>query len=107
MLIIMKLTQENYQDCGMTKTVKIVGSKWTIPILYSLLSGKKRFSELQKELGVSPRTLSLRLDQLEKDKIISRKVFPVVPARVEYALTPKGKSLSDIVELMAQWGKQH
>lgn len=103
----MEKLQENYQECGMTKTIKIVGSKWTIPILYSLLSGKKRFSELQKELGVSPRTLSLRLDQLEKDKIVSRKVYAVVPARVEYTLTSKGKSLSDIVELMAQWGKQH
>ncbi len=103
----MKKHQENYQDCGMTKTLKIVGSKWTMPILYSLLSGKKRFSELQKELGVSPRTLSMRLDQLEEDKIISRKVFPVIPPKVEYSLTAKGDSLNKIVELMAEWGKQH
>ncbi len=98
---------EAYQDCGLTKTVKIIGSKWTLPILYNLLEGKKRFTELQTQLKVSPRTLSLRLSELEQHGIISRKVYPVVPPKVEYTLTKKGRSLNDIIHSMAQWGKQH
>lgn len=103
----MKNTQEDYQDCGMHKTIELIGNKWTLPILYSLLSGKKRFSELERELNVSPRTLSTRLDQLEKDDIVTRKVYPAVPVRVEYALTPKGHSLNKIIEMMVKWGEQH
>ncbi|MFO0863032.1 MAG: helix-turn-helix domain-containing protein [Candidatus Saccharibacteria bacterium] len=98
---------ENYKDCGLTETIKIIGSKWTLPILYNLLNGKKRFSELQSELGVSPRTLSMRLDQLEKDNIILRKVYPVVPPKVEYSLTARGRSLNNLIQSMADWGKLH
>jgi len=98
---------ENYKDCGLTETIKIIGSKWTLPILYNLLNGKKRFSELQSELGVSPRTLSMRLDQLEKDNIVLRKVYPVVPPKVEYSLTARGRSLNNLIQSMADWGKKH
>lgn len=98
---------ENYKDCGLTETIKIIGSKWTLPILYNLLNEKKRFSELQSELGVSPRTLSMRLDQLEKDNIILRKVYPVVPPKVEYSLTARGRSLNNLIQSMADWGKLH
>lgn len=98
---------ENYKDCGLTETIKIIGSKWTLPILYNLLNGKKRFSELQSELGVSPRTLSMRLDQLEKDNIVLRKVYPVVPPKVEYSLTARGRSLNNLIQSMADWGKLH
>lgn len=98
---------ENYKDCGLTETIKIIGSKWTLPILYNLLNEKKRFSELQSELGISPRTLSMRLDQLEKDNIVLRKVYPVVPPKVEYSLTARGRSLNNLIQSMADWGKKH
>lgn len=96
----------DHKKCGVEKTLKIIGSKWTMNILHNLFSGKKRFGELQKSLiGISTKTLSLRLHELEKEKIINKKVFAEVPLHVEYSLTAKGKSLKDIFNKMAQWGK--
>jgi DNA-binding HxlR family transcriptional regulator len=94
-----------HTKCGVEKTLKIIGSKWTMNILHNLFSGTKRFGELQKSLlGISTKTLSVRLQELEKEKIISKKVFAEVPLHVEYSLTQKGKSLDDVFKKMAQWG---
>jgi len=94
----------DYANCGLAKTLEIIGSKWTLMILYGLMSGTKRFGELQSELGVSPRTLTARLVQLEKDGIIAKKAYAEVPPRVEYSLTAKGKSLNKIVTELCRWG---
>lgn len=92
-------------DSGVAETIKIIGSKWTILILRDLCEGTKRFGELQRSLeGISPKTLSLRLQQLEKDGIVVKKIFPEVPLHVEYSLTEKGKSLKQIINLMRDWG---
>ena len=94
------------KNCGVTKTLKIIGSKWTILILHELCQGTKRFGELQKSLkGISPKTLSLRLQQLEKDGILGKKVFAEVPPHVEYSLTEKGKSLKMVIDGMDNWGE--
>ncbi len=86
-------------------TLKVIGSKWTVLVIRELVSGVKRFGELEKLLdGISPRTLSLRLASLEKYKIIDRKVFPEVPPRVEYKLTALGKSLEPVLKTMHTWG---
>ena len=96
---------ENHNICGVSKTVKIIGSKWTMHILHHLMEGKKRFGQLQRELHpISPKTLSLRLHELEKEGIVRKKVFAEVPIRVEYTLTHKGSSLSDVFAKMAEWG---
>jgi DNA-binding HxlR family transcriptional regulator len=98
-------TNHCLSNCGVEKTMKIIGSKWTILLLHNLFSGKKRFGELQKSLtGISPKTLSVRLQELEKEKIIIKKVFAEVPLHVEYSLTSKGKSLQEIFDKMADWG---
>lgn len=103
--------QANYsdkgcKDCGVEKTLRIIGSKWTMNILHNLFNGKKRFGELQKLLtSISSKTLSVRLQELEKEKIISKKVFAEVPLHVEYSLTEKGKSLGEIFKKMAKWGE--
>ena len=95
----------DHENCGVAKTLKIVGSKWTMLILHNLFEGKNRFGEIEKSLkGISPKTLSLRLTQLEKDGIIKKKVFAEVPLHVEYHLTAKGESLSKIFDQMANWG---
>lgn len=95
-----------HKKCGVEKTLKIIGSKWTMNILHNLFSGKKRFGELQKSLvGISPKTLSIRLQELEKEKIIYKKVFAEIPLHVEYSLTEKGRSLKDIFSKMAKWGE--
>ncbi len=95
---------KDYANCGLAKTLKIIGSKWTLMILYSLFEGTKRFGELQDGLGLSPRTLALRLQQLEQDKIITKKVFAEVPPRVEYTLTDKGRSLHKVIKDLSVWG---
>lgn len=94
----------NLKNCGVAKTLKIIGSKWTILILHSLFEGTKRFGQLQKELEkISPKTLSERLQELERDGIIKKKVFAEIPLHVEYSLTTKGKSFEQIFDQMAQW----
>lgn len=93
--------------CGVEKTLRIIGSKWTMLLLHNLFEGKKRFGELERALsGISPKTLSLRLQELEKEGIINKKVFAEVPLRVEYTLTPKGESLGEIFKKMAEWGEK-
>jgi len=88
-------------------TIKIIGSKWTILLLQELCHGTKRFGQLEKALaGISPRTLSLRLKQLEKYHIIHKRIFEEVPLHVEYSLTAKGASLRDIIDDMRAWGEK-
>lgn len=98
----------NELTCGVAKTLKILGSRWTALLLHNLIEGKKRFGELQKEMsGISPKTLSLRLKELEKEGIITKKVFAEIPLHVEYTLTDKGKSFKEIFTKMDEWGKKH
>lgn len=101
----MKQVSMSASSCGVAKTLKIIGSKWTMLILHNLFTGKKRFGELQRLLGgISPKTLSQRLQELEKEEIINKKVYAEVPLHVEYSLTQKGKSLEKIFKTMEQWG---
>ncbi len=89
-------------------TIKIIGSKWTILLLRELCDGIKRFGQLEKSLpGISPRTLSLRLQQLEKNGIVTKKIYAQIPLHVEYSLTPKGLSLRNIIEDMRRWGEKY
>jgi len=98
--------KHHHRDCSVAKTLRIIGSKWTMHILHHLFDGTKRFGELQRELEtISPKTLSQRLTELEKDGIINKKVFAEVPLHVEYSLTEKGRSLNTIFDQMALWGK--
>ncbi|HSH55868.1 MAG TPA: helix-turn-helix domain-containing protein [Candidatus Limnocylindrales bacterium] len=86
----------------------IIGSKWTALILRDLATGPQRFGELERSLdGISPRTLSQRLDDLETWGIISRKTYAEVPPRTEYFLTEKGLDLIPILKQMAVWGEKY
>lgn len=94
--------------CPVTKTMQVIGGKWKPMVLYHLMSGAKRFNELQRlSGGPSARVLTLQLRELESDKIIKREVFEQIPPRVEYSLTKKGKTLSSILDMMAKWGMEH
>ena len=98
----------NHKKCGVEKTIKIISKKWTMYIIHHLFDGKKRFKELARAMvGISSKTLSQRLRELEKEKIIKRIAFAEVPLHVEYTLTEKGKSLQDVFSKMAQWGEVH
>ncbi len=93
------------KNCGIEKTIKIIGAKWSILILRDLFDEKKRFGELLSSLeGISPKTLSLRLKEFEKNKIITKKIYKEIPLHVEYELTEKGKSLHRVINDLRKWG---
>lgn len=94
--------------CYVAETLKVIGSKWTMLILHNLFEGKNRFGQIQRELKtISPKTLSQRLDELEKTGVLKRKVFTEVPLHVEYSLTDKGNSLKKIFRDLESWGRSH
>lgn len=98
----------NTKECGVTKTMRVIGSKWSMLILHQLCSDKKRFGELARSLpGISPKTLSERLKQLEEGGIVHKKIFAEIPLHVEYSLTKKGISLKEIFTRMEKWGEIH
>jgi DNA-binding HxlR family transcriptional regulator len=90
------------------QALAIIGDKWTALIILELAEGSRRFSVLERTLtGISPRTLSQRLDNLETEGIISKQSFAEVPPRVEYRLTPKGSDIIPILRQMASWGLKY
>lgn len=92
-------------DCPVRATAEIVEHKWATLIVRDLLSGKKRFSELEKSLGsISPKVLSERLKELEARRIVSRTVLPTVPPTTEYELTVLGKKLETVIRAMQDFG---
>jgi DNA-binding HxlR family transcriptional regulator len=87
---------------------EVISSKWTPQLIYALAHGTQRFCGIQKEVGgVNPRTLSARLDELERAGVIEKIVYAEVPPRVEYVLTQKGLDLIPILESMMTWGDKH
>jgi DNA-binding HxlR family transcriptional regulator len=103
-----KVTVEMAVDetCPVCRTAEIVCGKWTLLLIRDLAEGRSRFCELERSLlGISPRTLSLRLRALEEEGIVERQNFSEVPPRVEYALTEKGQALLPIIEDMRAYGE--
>ena len=92
--------------CCTSLTMGIIGGKWKTVILYHLIKGTLRYSELRKEIPmVTERTLSLQLKALEEDGVIKRKVYTSKPPlKVEYSLTDLGKTLIPVVQSIADWG---
>lgn len=91
--------------CPAETTLEVIGGRWKVLILWQLLQGVKRFSELQRALkGISQKMLTQQLREMERDRIIAREVFAQVPPKVEYSLTPLGESLRPVVEAMCEWG---
>ncbi len=98
---------ESHIGC-IASAMEIIGNKWTALILRDIAHSPKRFSELEKTVGtINPRTLSQRLDDLEKHGIITKKSFAEVPPRVQYALTEKGEDLVPVLRQMAAWGEKY
>lgn len=92
-------------DCAVEVTVALIGGKWKPIVLFHLLDGPLRYSALQRLVPrASDRMLTRSLRELEGDGLISRTVFAEVPPRVEYALTPGGRSLVPILQAMSAWG---
>ena len=92
--------------CGVEACLEVVGGKWKGLILHHLMQhGTLRFNQLQKlKPDLSPRILTAQLRELERDQVIVRKVYPVVPPKVEYSLSPAGESLRGLIQAMQKWG---
>jgi DNA-binding HxlR family transcriptional regulator len=89
-------------------TLNVISGKWKLPIIGTLLYEKKRFGEIQRNIGkITPRMLSKELKELEINGIIVRKVFDSVPVVVEYELTPSAQALGSVLDTMVAWGLQH
>ena len=101
-------TKEEMPACPVATTVQLIGSKWKLLILRNLFMRPWRFNELRKDLeGISQKVLTDSLRALEEDGIITRTVYPEVPPRVEYALSPLGQSMKPILDAMEQWGTEY
>ena len=84
----------------------MIGDKWKVLILRDLMPGTKRFGELRKSVGdVSQKVLAAQLRDMEKSGLVHREVYAEVPPRVEYSLTPLGRSLEPILDSMWAWGE--
>ena len=105
----MKRTMHDTHDgsCSVAATAEIVATKWTPLIVHDLSEGPRRFMQLEHACpGISPRTLSERLDMLERQGVLIRRSYPESPPRVEYELNDKGRALLPIIRAMRKFGHE-
>ena len=95
-------------SCPVETTLQLISSRWKVLILRDLLEGTRRFGELRKSIGpVTQKVLTANLRSMEKDGLLTRKVYAEVPPRVEYTLTELGRSLRPVLASMAEWGSKY
>jgi DNA-binding HxlR family transcriptional regulator len=100
-------TNNCHYGCAVEAALDVIGDKWKGVILFHLLDGTKRFSELRKLIpSVTQRMLTLQLRELERDEVILRKIYPEVPPKVEYTLTSFGQELKPLLLSLREWGAQ-
>ncbi|WHX98690.1 helix-turn-helix domain-containing protein [Neobacillus sp. DY30] len=87
------------------KAISLLSQRWTALVIYQLLSGPQRFSEIQSAIGISGKVLSERLKDLEHQDVVKRKVIPETPVVIEYSLTEKGLSLEPILREIEKWSQ--
>jgi DNA-binding HxlR family transcriptional regulator len=94
--------------CEVETTLKVIGGRWKVLIIRELITGVKRFGELQRSLpGITQKMLTQQLREMEEDGIIHREVYPQIPPKVEYSLTPLGETLKPILYAMHEWAVQN
>jgi DNA-binding HxlR family transcriptional regulator len=95
-------------NCPAEFTLARIGGRWKIPLIFHLMPGAKRFSELLRAMpGVTQKMLTQQLREMERDGLVRRKVFAQIPPKVEYSLTELGASLQPVVQAMCRWGEAH
>ncbi|PSL44857.1 HxlR family transcriptional regulator [Chitinophaga niastensis] len=95
-------------DCGIAHTLSLISGRWKASILWRLQDTKLRYNELKKAIeGISERVLVLQLRELENDNLVKRVIYPEVPPRVEYELTPLGLSMVAMLRHISDWGILH
>ncbi|MFC0527388.1 winged helix-turn-helix transcriptional regulator [Phytohabitans kaempferiae] len=96
------------EDCEVRQILDRVADKWSLLVIALLERRTLRFTELRNKIdGISQRMLSVTLRQLERDGLVERTVYPVVPPRVEYALTPLGATLHTTIQALVTWTEEH
>ena len=94
--------------CPVETTLMLISDRWKVLIIRDLLDGTKRFGELKKTVGnISQKVLTSNLRSMEEAGLLTRKVYPEVPPRVEYTLTETGYSLKPVLDSMVAWGTQY
>ena len=102
------MAQKELPLCPVETTLMLISDRWVVLILRDLLTGTKRFGELKKSLdGVSQKVLTAKLRDMENNGLLTRRVYPEVPPRVEYTLTDLGYSLKPILDAMRNWGEAY
>lgn len=98
----------NFPGCPVESALSFIDGKWKGVILFQLMGGTLRFNELRRRLpSVTQRMLTKQLRELEEAGLISRTVFPVVPPRVDYALTDRGRTLEPVILALKKWGEDN
>lgn len=98
-------TMKKIPECPVEMTLQLIGDKWKVLIIRDLLTGTKRFNELMRSVsGITQKVLTSNLRSMEAAGLITRKVYPQVPPKVEYTLTETGCSLKPILDSMVSWG---
>jgi DNA-binding HxlR family transcriptional regulator len=101
-------THSSERCLAVREVLNRVGDKWSVFIVTRLGDKPLRFNELRRTIqGISQRMLTLTLRGLERDGLVSRTIFPTIPPRVEYALTPLGRTLLTPVQALAEWAEEH
>ena len=99
----MKQIKPQY-NCSLELAMELVGGKWKLVLLWHLLSGTKRFSEIKRKLGdITQKMLTLQLRELEAAGLLTRTVYPVIPPHVEYSLTERGMELAPVLRGLCAW----
>lgn len=102
-----KMCSSNYV-MAVNDTMNVINGKWKLPIIGSLLYGKKRFKELERDIEkITPRMLSKELKDLEMNSIVKRTVHNTIPVTVEYGLTESGQRFKNVLDVMVEWGLEH
>lgn len=103
------ISNEDLSSTSFSYTLSLINGKYKMTILYTLMEfGVVRFNEMKKYIGgISYKTLSSTLKELEADQLVHRKEYPQIPPKVEYSLTDRGKSLIPILDGMCEWGDQN
>ena len=103
------ITSESLETTGFSYTLSLISGKYKMTILYTLMEfGVVRFNEMKRYIGgISYKTLSQTLKELEADRLVLRRDYPQIPPKVEYSLTERGKSLIPILDGMCEWGEKN
>ena len=103
------MEEEKKFNCPVEATLSLIGGKYKAIILYHIMADKVlRFNQIQKYIPrATAKMLTQQLRELEKDGLIHRKVYPVVPPKTEYTMTDLGNTLHDVVYAMCDWGREH